>query len=437
MRTLFLTLVFLFVCKSNAQNLTADQVDALTYDAYLKSDFTTIKEIGTKALHDNIDFYLLRYRLGIAYYNSHNYEKAAIHFEKAYATDATDMALAEYLYYSYLFSNQKASALVLAQKLPKELQDKIGYTTSIFESISLEAGMLKTNNYTAFKDKNIAAPYNNGQGTFYNDVQFANLTFISQLNPKLRWTNYVSYASNTYHELIQTTFPNTTTKDISDSSSYYQWNSLLQYTYNKWNIAIGAGGYYSGYITYTLAPPFPTPNLITTQKTTNSNYSGSITIGRHFQYIEPTIGFSYSNLSETKNYISEAGITYFPFGNLSFYGNTKIAMVSNEFENNTIYSQLIGLKLSKKIWLEGFGASGNHENYLSEGGILSFNTPNKINWYAGSNLNFYFKKVDFSLGYVLQQREGSYSNNLNPNTVQTNQFNYTYNLIKTKITWKF
>jgi len=39
----------------------------------------------------------LRYRLGIAYYNSHNYEKAAIHFEKAYATDATDMALAEYL----------------------------------------------------------------------------------------------------------------------------------------------------------------------------------------------------------------------------------------------------------------------------------------------------------------------------------------------------
>ncbi len=437
MRTLFLTIVFFFVCKSNAQNVTADQVDALTYDAYLKSDFNTIKEIGTKALHDNIDFYLLRYRLGIAYYNSHNYEMAATHFEKAYATDATDMALAEYLYYAYLFSNQKASALVLAQKLPQELQDKMGYKTSIFESISLEAGMLNTNNYNAFKYKNISAPYTNSQGTFYNDVQFANLTFISQLNPKLRWTNYVSFATNSYHELIQTTLPNNSKLDISDSSSYYQWNSVLQYTYNKWNIAIGTGGYYSSYITYTIAPPFPIPNTIITQKTTNSNYSGSIAIGRHFHYMEPTIAFSYSNLSETKNYISEAGLTYFPLGNLAFYGNTKIALVSNEFENNTIYSQLIGVKLSEKIWLEGYGATGNHQNYLAEGGILSFNTPNKINWYAGSNLNFYFKKVDFSLGYILQQREGTYSNTLNPTTVQTNQFTYTYNLIKTKITWKF
>ncbi len=437
MRTLFLTILLLIVCKSNAQNLTADQVDAMTYDAYLKNDFSSIKEIGTKALEDNIDFYLLRYRLGIAYYNSHNYEKASIHFEKAYATDASDTALTEYLYYSYLYSNQKGSALVLAQKSSKEIQDKIGYKTSIFESISLETGMLKTNNYSTFKNTNIAAPYNNGQGTFYNDVQFANLTFTSQLNPKLRWTNYVSYATNSYHELIQTTIPNNSTRDISDTSSYYQWNSVLQYSYNKWNVAIGGGGYYSGYITYTLAPPFPTPNLITTQKTTNSNYSGSIAIGRHFHYIEPTIAFNYSNLSDTKNYISEAGITYFPFGNLAFYGNTKIALVSNEFVNNTIYSQLIGVKLSDKIWFEGFGASGNHQNYLAEGGILSFNTPNKINWYAGSNLNFYFKRVDFSLGYILQQREGTYSNTLNPTTDQTNQFTYTYNLIKTKITWKF
>jgi len=158
--------------------------------------------------------------------------------------------------------------------------------------------MLKTNNYTAFKDKNIAVSYNNGQGTFYNDVQFANLTFNSQLNPKLRWTNYVSYASNTYHELIQTTFLILQQKTYPIRVVITNGNSLLQYTYNKWNIAIGAGGYYSGYITYTLAPPFPTPNLITTQKTTNSNYSGSITIGRHFHYMNLTIGFSYSNLSE-------------------------------------------------------------------------------------------------------------------------------------------
>jgi hypothetical protein len=140
---------------------------------------------------------------------------------------------------------------------------------------------------------------------------------------------------------------------------------------------------------------------------------------------------------ELKTISTEGSLSYFPLGNLNLYGNSKIAFVSNIAENNTIFTQLLGFKITKKIWLECFGASGNHENYISDNGLFVYNSPNKINWYAGSNLNFYFKKIDLSFGYGIQERGATYESGSNPTTTNTTNYTYNYNLIKTKIVWKF
>jgi hypothetical protein len=138
-------------------------------------------------------------------------------------------------------------------------------------------------------------------------------------------------------------------------------------------------------------------------------------------------------LSDTKTLIAEGSVTYYPTGNVRFYGNSKVGNIHNSTENNIVFTQLVGFHVIKNIWLEGYGAYGNHQNYISENGFLAFNTPNKINWYAGSNLNFFFKHFDVSFGYGLQERESSY--NSFPN--QINTYKYNYNLFKTKIVWKF
>lgn len=433
-----LFIICLFVFKSSfAQDLTFPKVDTLTYNAFLKNDFKTIKTVGNKALKKNIDFYYLRYRMGIASFQMKNFVDAAKHFEKAYATDNSDSQLREYLYFSYTYSGQKEKATILADHFSKEEKEKIQYKPSILESISIVAGLLKSNNYKAnFNNKDFISPSPYGQGTIYNDVHYENLTLNIRIAPKLRWTNYGSFASNSYYAIIQNNFPTFSSLTTEDTTNYYQWNSVLNYFTKGWNFAAGGGGYYSTYYTY--FTDLINPNLgILKDKFTQTNYSGSLSISKNLHYFVPKLEATYSNFSDKKNYTTELGVTVFPFGNLNFYCNSKVDYLKNETNKNLIYSQLIGCKIFSKLWIEMFGSHGNHENFIADNGLLSFNTPNKINWYAGTNLNFYFKKFDVTLGYVLQQREGNYDLYTNPNTYTTTTYNFNYNLIKTKITWKF
>ena len=437
MRALLL-IILIFVFKiSFAQDLTFPKVDTLTYNAFLKNDFKTIKIIGNKAIKKNIDFYYLRYRMGIASFQLKNYVEASNHFEKAFTFDDSDIQLKEYLYFSYLYSGQKEKAAILAYHFSKEEKEKIQYKPTIIESISLVAGILTTNNYAVkFKNRDFISPQPYGQGTIYNDVHYENLTVNIRISPKLRWTNYGSFASNTYYAIIQNNFPVFNSLTTEDKTDYYQWNSVLNYFIKGWNFAAGGGAYYSTYYSYYTDITNPNSGILK-DKFTQTNYSVSFSISKNLRYFVPKLEATYSNFSDKKNYSSELGVTIFPLGNLNFYLNSKAAFLMNETNKNLIYSQLIGCKIFSKLWIDVFGSYGNHENFIADSGLLAFNTPNKINWYAGSNLNFYFKKLDFTLGYVLQQREGNFDLYTNPFTYTTTNYNFNYNLIKTKITWKF
>ena len=429
---------FLFIFNINfAQNLTFPKADTLTYNAYLKNDFKTIREVGNKAFKNKIDFYFLRYRMGVACFEMKNYMEAAKHFEKAYNFDDSEAQLKEYLYFSYLYGGQKERAGILASGFSDEEKAKIKYKPSVIESIGLSAGILKTNNYTAnFKNKDFTSPFPYGQATIYNNVHYENLTINLRISPEFRWTNYGSFASNNYFAVVQNNYPVAKTLTTEDKTEYYQLNSLLNYSNKSWNFGVGAGAYYSTYYSYYTDIANPDSGLLK-NKFMKTNYSGSVSVSKNFQYFTPKLEASYSNLSEKKNFSSELGIYVYPLGNLNLYLNSKVAFLKNETDKNLILSQLIGCKIVSKLWIDVFGSYGNHENLIADNGLSVFYTPNKINWYSGTNFNFYFKKFDFSLGYVLQQREGNYQIYSDPQTFINKTYTFSYNLINTKITWKF
>ena len=66
------------------QPLSLISVDAQTYSLWQKKDWNGLIAAGKKALKADIDFYYLRVRMGIAYYEKKNYHMALLHFEKAY-----------------------------------------------------------------------------------------------------------------------------------------------------------------------------------------------------------------------------------------------------------------------------------------------------------------------------------------------------------------
>lgn len=446
MRSLLITLFLITYICSNAQNTSVGQAEMDTYNSFIKNDYKTTIKIGRQAINQGADSYYIRYRIGVSCYQIKNYEAAITHLEKAKSLDSNDAGLLECLYYAYIFTNRNEKAAEILTLLPDDLKDKINFKNPFFKSIAAEVGVLKTNNFDNFSNSNLRGtnqfnqPNPLGYGTFYSDVAFANVSIANQIGSKFKFQNIVSAVSNTSNDIFQFNFRNT--EIYTNKNNYFQWNGIANYYVKGWNIGAGIGLYNSSYYTYT-PYLFPPNQPISSTKTTATHYSGSLSLSKKLKYIEPTIASSYSNLSESKIICVEGSLSYFPFGNLNFYGNSKIGMVKNKNDNNIIYSQLIGLKLAKKVWIEGYGAYGNHQNYVSENGLFVFNTPNQINWYAGTNLNFYFKKIDLSLGYGMQEREASYWTEVKTNqntfetTTNTTNYTYNYNLLKTKIVWKF
>ncbi len=440
MRILLIVLFILSFFNTNAQELTIESVDLQTYNSFIEKDYKKSIQIGNKAIEQNIDFYFLRYRMGISFFEIKNFEKAVTHFEKAKAFDNSDFVLSEYLYFAYLYSGRKEKASLLAETFSEEFKIKVNYKPTFFKSIAGDFAYLNNKNNDNFNIKND----NYLNGIFYTDILASNLFITNQLSPVFKLQNNISFVVNTQNEItINNSLPIFEQKIIyTNKNNYLQWSSILSYFVNDWTISGGFGVYNSGYFTTNLVnqPPSngnPPRRVPVSTETINTYFSGSLSIGKRFKFIEPTFSVSYSNISDFKTITSEASLTYFPFGNLNFYGNSKMGFVSNNINSNMIVTQLIGLKLHTKIWIETFAASGNHINYISDNGLQVFNTPNKINWYAGSNLNFYFQNFDFSIGYGIQERGSNYLSGNSSTTTNTIDYTFNYNSIKTKLIWKF
>ncbi len=430
MRALLYLIFFLLITNfSFAQKLTETSIDEQTYTTFISGNYQETIKLGTKSLRQNIDFYYLRYRLGVSYFELKNYEKAIYHLEKAKAFDSNDPYMMEYLYYAYIYTNQTEKAYQLTAIFPDELKAKVNHKTPLFKSVAFETGLLQTNDLNNLKKVDLRNGYPTAQGTFYSDVAFGNLLITNQITPNFKLQNHFSYVSNTSETIVQDAVVN----KFTDKNNYYQWNILGAYFHKGYKVGFGFGSYHSSYNTYSLATP-PAPITINHYK--NNNYSVSFSLSKKLTYIEPSISLSYTDISALKTLTAEAALTYFPFGNKNFYSNSKVAFVTNETYNNSIFTQMLGYKLTPKIWIEGFGAFGNHLNYISDNGLSVFNTPNQINWYTGSNLNFYIKRFDFSLGYGIQQRESNYYT-ADLSTLNTINYTYNYNLLKTRIVWKF
>ena len=152
MRTLLYLIFFLLIANSSfAQKLTETSIDEQTYTIFIAGKYQETIKLGTKSLRQNIDFYYLRYRLGVSYFELNNYEKAIYHLEKAKAFDSNDPYLMEYLYYAYIYTNQTEKAYQLTAIFPDELKAKVNHKTPLFKSVAFETGLLQTNDLNNLK----------------------------------------------------------------------------------------------------------------------------------------------------------------------------------------------------------------------------------------------------------------------------------------------
>lgn len=442
-RCIILLFSLLFAKTSFSQTtLTYQSADSVTYAQFKTKDYKALHNTTKQALNNGIDFYFLRMRMGILYYEKKNYEAALPHFKKANNMNPADTLAQEYLYYSLLFTNRSEDAYDFAKTFSRSLQNKVQFKTfsakdiaSTFHSVSISGGAGINNNISTNKD--IQYPdtlyvENSLQGETY----LGNISLENKVTNRLRVYNNFSYFNVKSAGIIHSEL-NDTLKNYSNNN--YQYNFGMSYRFKNQFLVGGTFGYYkekSNYFSALLDTEYFEVRYSDNAFEHNA-YSGTLYSFYRFTKFEAGLSASIANLSDSMQFQGEANLAFYPLGNQNLYSVSSAAFLQNGSKQNFIFRQQIGSRITKWLWAEVHASYGNHQNYLPSSGFIAYNTAVPIQFTAGANLNFRIGKLNIKPAYILQQKESTYlQSNINQQTsfLTNNYFNH---LLTTTIKWNF
>lgn len=413
-------------------------IDSLTYRQYLDGDFRALLETSKEALKEGIRFYYLNYRTAIAYYSMKDYVQAAAFYKKTLSETPDDQDLKAALYYSYLLSGQNENAAILARTMAPHTQAIVGYAPSKMDHILLSGGYLMNEN----KPESITA------GGFDSLNQYQNMIF-SSLGIGFRLTDRAKLKLG--YQFYNTRFKRSAASAfiMEGDLSQHQLVAALEF-FSPGDITWGfAGGYYN---IESAEPTYVSANVpngqsngrlgngnnlynINTNVKRNTAFSVLTFFNKRFVYTIPEIALAYSNFGGINQFQAKGSLTYYPLGNLNFYGISAAAIVYSPdgwTKEQYIFSQHFGVKLFDPVWLDANVSLGNHLNYISERSFVVYDTYDSIKGLAGLTLSWYLKNTMLSAGYQWQQKEGYAFSKSNYTT-----YKYNNHLINIALLWNF
>jgi hypothetical protein len=381
-RLIFILSLILLIRTGNSQDFKT--VDQGTYDLYLEKHWDELIRVGKVGLKQDIDYYYLRMRMGIAYYETKNYKACQAHFRKALEFNQGDPVASEYLYYAYLFAGQPEQASILAKDFSPSLMEEINPPTGkIADRLALEY----LYNFNDTKDL-LANPddYFTGLPAGYQLVtlNYSNLNAMLHhaFSPGITLTHAYTYLNKTNYyyyndgltpfgidgqKVIQHQYyisPSfSTNRGLTISPSFHYLRSKFQVPY----IVSGSGG---------PGPGGGGGGSIQYSDLFASHYVGGLSILQSAGRFTIRLAGIYSYLNKTSQVAGTAGLTWYPLGNLDLYLGTSLNVHNeNTNQNNVelIPDFLIGFGITSRIWMEFSGTYGNMRNYTEGNGYMVFN----------------------------------------------------------------
>ncbi len=416
-------------------------MDSATYFQFINKDYDGLWKTGKDALKNKIDFYFLRTRLGISYYEYKSFEKALIHFKKAHEMSPADSLIQEYLYFSYLFTNRLEDAKDLAFTFAESMKKRVGFKSqpvvdvaSSFKSVSVTAGLI-------FK---IPVPMTKemeeliySEKTIQNNASLFNLFIENRTNSRFTFINSFSFFNVKSEGIVEAQSSRAQTKNYSNNN--YQYTLGGRYVTTK-NLSIGASlGYFkenAQFITSDFIDP-STPFNIQTFNSNNTAYTGMANIFKRHLNFGFGISAGLGNLGNVFQIQTEGTFLWYPRGNTDFYSSTSLSWLNNDETNQSVFTQKIGGKARKKLWYEVKASYGNHQNYITNGGIVAYNTIEPVKFTAETSFSFFLRKLKIIPSYTMQVRESSYFKIVTPSYSETSKKNYLNQLIKCTIQFNF
>lgn len=378
---IILSLILLFRA-GNSQDFKT--VDLETYKLYMEQDWDKLIKAGKDGLKQDIDYYYLRMRIGIAYYETQNYKASQTHFRKALEFNEGDPIASEYLYYAYLFAGQTEQAGILAKDFSPSLMDKINPTPGkIVDRLALEY----LYNFNDTKDL-LADPdqYFSGLPPGYQLVtlNYSNLNVMLHhvLSPGITLTHAYTYLNKTNYYYYddglsrfgidgQKVFQNqyfispafTTKRGLTIAPSFHYLRIRFQAPY----IVSGGGG--SG--------PGGGGSSIQYSDLFSNQYVVGLSLSKFVDRFAIRLGGIYSSINDASQVTGMAGLTWYPKGNLDLYLGTSLNVHTGTTEQETTFELipefLFGFGIASRVWMEFTGSYGDMKNYTEGNGYIVYN----------------------------------------------------------------
>lgn len=449
-------LIFIMICGQSLASTGDDfkKVDATTFRLYQEKKWDSLIMVGKKALKKDIDYYFLRMRLGIAYYSKTQYIPAANQFRKALGFNSTDPTAWDYLYNSYVLANRNHEAIAIVRKMPGVIQKKYEQKRKFLEMITFEGGPTLSSDNNKHDTLTISSkpgPY--GERDLYGNSYYGKLGLLMNLSNRVNLTveyNYLDFSKRKSFQYSQ--FNN----HLSDSLPWARgliYNYLPPALYNAdysyhvsqqdvylsseivtpWGFRIEPA-LHAVYVYYTIITPQytktsvvdiavknvfnPDSNIfVTVQKETYAfiqkdtsflNYVASLSISKDFSIFNVRLSGSFSNLNHKRQSQVGGSFTFYPLGNLDFYGVSTVTGFFQKKDTRLILGQSVGGRLLRRAWLEGNVLYGDLTNSNIANGSIVYNNADKIDYRVGGTLMWLLSdNIELSFTYQYFQKESA------------------------------
>ncbi|MEZ5083637.1 MAG: hypothetical protein R2750_09325 [Bacteroidales bacterium] len=473
----FLLVLYTPHVKAQVKKLSFAEVDKVSYDLYSAQNWDSLTEFSKVAFAEGFDYFYLRLRTGIAYFNKGNYFNAAFHLEKAYKFNKSDAVANEYLYFSLINSNRNLEAAKYAKKFNAEIKKEIGTdSTNFIRLINFETGPILSNNFSKNETNNLA-----GQDSLFGEQDLNGNKYYNQLGFGMNILPNVSFYVG-YNNLIISKLKQIQTSDliktgydtILDNGWYYVDTvygrdlQLQENNYNffqhslyasapiaagkNWIITPSAHWLHINYKTlfayseyeYYFAQSYDTIQSVKEVFYTEMdevkviNYVLSLALNKSYSIYNFGLFGSWSDLNYLNQYQAGAKVMVFPKGNLDLYTSAKFVSAWENGDNRLVFELIAGSKLSEKVWGEASIAFGQMKNFNENNAYIIYNSGDEITLRAGGNFIVPLSpKVQLSLRYQYLKLQG-YRNRLTSNDkLKTSTISYNNNLLIGGLLWKF
>lgn len=490
------TLTSLMVSGENPQKPDPVSVDIITYRFYIEKRWDSLIAAGKQALQQEIDFYYLRVRMGVAYYETGRYFPAVPHLKKAHEENPADDFVNSYYYYALRYTNQPEEAERVLKYMSPETRRSVEAASGLIQSAQTAAGYTFSSAEKSKKKSSLMGSDSiYGEQDLYGDNSYAALGLNFRICRRIGLTvayNYLQFHKARYIQYGRgedhlTSVRDTTVGQFTDSIYYYEfpwviYDTSFQYevkqheVYLSASIAAGAGfrivpafrmvrvGYPATDISFrfdTVQDPyyykeegniyytFPYARLKYTFRqndTSFSNYLVSLRITKDLNFLSLGFSGSWSNLNGKTQKQAGLSLSYFPLGNQNLYGSTVVSGFFQNSEKRLLFSQVVGGKLLPWLWAEGNFHYGDYTNANILNGSVVFNSSDRMKYRAGGTLVFIAgRKLHLSLTYQYASKESLqyyYQKTTNPingeiNEIQQVKYNpYHTQSIIGGVAWK-